>query len=128
MTSLPATRPRRQRKPLAPVNVVGRFLGGATDWDLDNGAALLEIEDADAGTLTSYWCKSITDAGQVLGYTLTHFLADGEGSYDVGTVGLPCCDCADATYRPERPGPYRHGSNCRHVVALMQALRERGRS
>jgi hypothetical protein len=105
MTSLPATRPPRQRKPPAPVNVVGRFAGGATDRGLEPGAAAPEIEDVAAGTLTSCRCKSITHAGQVLSHTPTHLPADGGGPYDVGTAGLPCRDRAGATRRPGAPAP-----------------------
>jgi hypothetical protein len=124
MSTTTPLRPPRQRKPLLPVLVLGRFLGGASDEDLDAGAAVLEIEDAD-GTLTSYWCRAIRDRGGVVGYRLTRFLADGGEVYDVSAEGAPTCCCPDATFRPQRPGPYKHGSNCKHVVALMQALRSR---
>jgi hypothetical protein len=52
------------------------------------------------------------DGGRLLGYRLTKL--DGQ-VYDLPS-GLNGCDCADASFHPERPG------GCRHQKALRAAL------
>ena len=106
--------PVRQRKPLSPVNVVGRFLGGADDEDLLIGAAVLESEDSK--DLMSYWCQANTEHGNIVGWSLRRFgFAE---VYDL-PASLNACDCPDGIYKSERPG------GCRHQVALRQALAAR---
>jgi hypothetical protein len=106
----------KPRKPLEPVSVVGRFIGGADDEDLYRGSAVLEIEDG--RELTSYWCRANTDRGNVIGYTLRKFASAGGDVYDL-PADLSSCDCPDGTYRGERTG------GCRHQQALRQALAAR---
>jgi hypothetical protein len=114
----PSVNPNRQRKPLTPVSVVGRFIGGATMPDLLTGAAVLEIEGDQCGQLemVPYWCQAVTDHGEVVAYRLLKF-----GSAEAYTLPstVDGCDCADGTYRGERPG------GCRHQQALRQALANR---
>ncbi len=117
MTSLPATRPTRQREPLRPVSVAGRFVGGATDDDLRDGAAVLQIWELARTVL--YWCAGNYDRGNLVGFRLRKFDAEGAGDvYDLPAT-LDACSCADGTFRPERPG------GCRHQRALRQAMASR---
>ncbi len=119
-TTLPPVRQRnvsrpRACKPLLPVEVQGRFIGGATPQDLIDGAAVLAIvhgDDTDRNEM-AYWCQAVLDAGRVVAFRLREF-ATGE-QYDL-PADLSACDCPDRIYRSERPG------GCRHQVALRQAL------
>jgi hypothetical protein len=110
---VPHVKPR-SRKPLLPVEVLGRFVAPPTDEDLLIGAAVLEIEDAKE--LMSYWCQASTERGNIIGWSLRRFGFDE--TYDL-PASLDSCDCPDGTYRPERPG------GCRHQQALRQALAAR---
>jgi hypothetical protein len=103
------------RKPLAPVQVVGRFVGGASRQDVIDGAAVLSIVSGDATDRdeTAYWCRANFTGGVCIGFTLTKF-ATGE-VYDLPR-DLSSCDCPDQTYKGERPG------GCKHMAALRQAL------
>ena len=112
--SVPRVNANRQRAPLSPVNVVGRFIGGATDEDLLMGAAVLEIEDG--RDQASYWCQATTDRGNVVGWKLRKF--NSAEVHDL-PANLSSCDCGDASFRPARPG------GCRHPSALRQALAAR---
>jgi hypothetical protein len=105
----------RQRKPLQPVSVVGRFVGCATRQDILDGAAVLSIvsvDDTDRDEM-AYRYEALYDGDRCTGFRLRKF-----GSAEVYDVprSLDGCTCADATYRPERPG------GCKHQVALRQAL------
>ena len=73
--------------------------------------AILEI--ADDANETAYWCGARAEHGVITSLYLQKF-GTGE-KYDLPAT-LDSCDCADATYRPERP------DGCRHQVALRQAL------
>ncbi len=105
----------RQRKPLPPVNVTARFVGGATRQDVIDGAAVLSIatgDDTDRDE-SAYWCRAIFAGDVCTGFRLTKF---GTGEvYDLPR-DLSSCDCPDHTYRGERPG------GCKHMAALRQAL------
>ena len=112
--SAPPTNPNRERKPLEPVSVTGRFSEGVTPDQLPQGSAILEIQDAKGEAF--YWCEAVGRHGRVLGVWLQKF---GTGArHYVHLDGEVCCTCEDSTYRPDRPG------GCRHVVALGQALPE----
>ena len=117
MKTITTTRPRRQRKPLTPVNVSAYFVGGATREDVLNGSAVLSITDNGKEEEKPYWLEALyldTDGGaKCVGFRLRKF-----GSAEVYDVprSLDSCTCADATYSPDRPG------GCRHQVALRQAL------
>jgi hypothetical protein len=103
-----------RRKQLAPVNVTAHFVGGATRADLLQGAAVLSITDTGTQDEKAYWCESLfLDGQKLVGFRLRPF-ASAE-VYDV-PLALDTCTCADATYRPERPG------GCRHQQALRQSL------
>jgi hypothetical protein len=110
----PRVNPTRSRKPLEPVQVVGRFAEGVTPDQLPQGSAILEIEDAKGETF--YWTEAVIDGGRLVGVTLQKF-NDGDRHY-VHLDGDVGCTCEDATYRPDRPG------GCRHVNAVLQALVE----
>lgn len=102
-------------KPLEPVQITARFVGGATRRDVLAGAAVLEIESGDATDrdVQPYWVRARYDGEVCLGFELRKF---GTGEvYDVPR-SLDRCTCPDATYRPQRPG------GCRHQAALRQAL------
>ena len=105
----------RERKPLAAVNVLARFVGGATRRDVLEGSAVLSVvtgDDTDRDE-TAYWCFALYDGDRCTGFRLTKF---GTGDvYDVPR-SLDACTCGDGTYRPERPG------GCKHQAALRQAL------
>jgi hypothetical protein len=107
--------PNRPRKPLSPVSVTARFVGGATRQDVLDGAAVLSIlsgDDTDRDE-SAYWVRAIFEADVCTGFRLTKF---GTGEvYDLPR-NLAGCDCPDHTYKPERPG------GCKHMVALKQAL------
>jgi hypothetical protein len=105
--------PARQRKPLQPVNVRARFVGGATEQDLANGAAVLSVTDAATGDEAAYWCEAVYNAGQRVGFRLRKL---GSGALHDLPGDLSGCDCGDRTHRPDRPG------GCRHMAALRQAL------
>jgi hypothetical protein len=110
-----ATRSPRQRKPLLPVRVKARFVGGASRDDVLNGSAVLSIvsgDDTDRDE-TAYWCKAVFQGDVCTGFQLTKF-GTGE-KYDLPR-NLGGCDCPDHTYKPERPG------GCKHMVALRQVL------
>jgi hypothetical protein len=110
-----ATRQVRQRKPLLPVQVTGKFVGGATRDDVIAGQAVLSIVAGDAtdSEESAYWCRAVFQGDVCTGFRLTKF---GTGDvYDVPR-SLDTCDCPDRTYKPERPG------GCRHMAALRQAL------
>jgi hypothetical protein len=102
----------RQRKPLVPVQVTGRFVGGATREDVINGAAVLSICDGDDDE-SAYWCEAIFDGDCCVAFRLRK-VGTGE-QYDLPR-DLSSCDCPDRVYRGDRPG------GCRHMVALRQAL------
>jgi hypothetical protein len=110
-TAIQGTGPR-QRKPLVPVQVTARFVGGATRQDVMAGAAVLSIRDGDDDE-SAYWCEAIFDGGRCVAFRLRKF-GTGE-QYDLPR-DLSSCDCPDRNYRPERPG------GCKHMVALRQAL------
>ena len=106
--------PRRQRKPLTPVSVTAHFVGVASRQDVLDGAAVVSITDAGTTDEQAYWCEALVlDGEKCVGFRLRKF-----GSAEVYDVprALDSCTCADATYRPERPG------GCRHQQALRQAL------
>ena len=113
----PSASAKPSHKPLSPVSVVARFVGGATRQDVLDGAAVLSIttgDDTDRDE-SAYWCLALfsPDGQTCLGFRLTKF---GTGEvYDLPR-DLGGCDCPDRTYRPERPG------GCRHTAALRQAL------
>ena len=113
MSTTTATRPVRQRKPLAPVNVSAKFIGGATRDDVLHGSAVLSIADSGTTEEQAYWLEALYLDEKCVGFRLRKF-----GSAEVYDVprSLDTCTCADATYRPDRPG------GCRHQVALRQAL------
>ncbi len=115
MSTVPTSPARRQRKPLLPVQVTARFVGGATRKDVLDGAAVLSIVSGDATDTdeSAYWCQAVYDGDRCTGFRLTKF--GGHEVYDLPR-DLSSCDCPDQTYRPERPG------GCRHMAALRQAL------
>ena len=105
-------RPRRQAKPLQPVNVRAVFVGGATRDDVIAGQAVLSIKDGDDDE-SAYWCRAIFTGERCTSFQLTKF---GTGEvYDLPR-NLAGCDCPDRTFKSERPG------GCKHMVALKQAL------
>jgi hypothetical protein len=111
-----ALRPVKPSKPLQPVHVLGRLITGLGTGlaDLFDGCAILEIDDGKE--LTSYWCLARAESaegGQIVSLHLQKF--GSTEKYDL-PASLDSCDCADGTYRGERPG------GCRHQVALRQAL------
>ena len=114
-SSTPRSPPPRQRKPLEAVQVTARFVGGATRQDVLDGSAVLSILSGDETDRdeNAYWCLALYDGDRCTGFRLAKFRT-GE-RYDLPR-DLSSCDCADHTYRPERPG------GCRHMAALRQAL------
>jgi hypothetical protein len=56
--------PTHQCKPLQPVNVRARLVGGATEQDLANGSAVLYVTDAVTGDEVAYWCEAVYNAGR----------------------------------------------------------------
>jgi hypothetical protein len=105
--------PPPQRKPLLPVQVRAYFVGGATRQDVIDGAAVLSITDLDRQEEAPYWLEALYQGDSCTGFRLRKF--GGEEVYDLPR-DLSGCDCADRTYRPERP------DGCRHMAALRQAL------
>jgi hypothetical protein len=107
----------KTRKPIQPVHGSCRWLGGIpTAVDLDAGEALLRIV-TDKGVEALYFVERLSDAGKVVGYTLTK--KDGE-SYDVDATfggGVLVCQCPDATYRDRQ---------CKHSKALVAGLKAAG--
>jgi hypothetical protein len=106
---------RRQRKPLLPMQVQARFVGGAARQDILDGSAVLAIVSGDPtdSDETAYWLIALYDGDRCTGFRLTKF---GTGEpYDVPR-SLDACSCPDGTYRSERPG------GCKHQQALRQAL------
>jgi hypothetical protein len=113
--SSPARGRKAERKPLLPVNVTARFVGGATQQEVIDGSAVLSIVSGDDTDRDEqpYWCLALFERNVCVGFRLTKF---GTGEvYDLPR-DLSSCDCPDGTYRPERPG------GCKHAVALRQAL------
>ena len=108
-------RPRRQAKPLQPVNVRAVFVGGATRDDVIAGQAVLSIVTGDDSDRDEkpYWIKALFDGERCVGFSLTTF---GTGEGHILSRDLRSCTCGDALYRPNRPG------GCRHQAALRQAL------
>ena len=111
----PSASAKPSHKPLSPVSVVARFVGGATRQDVLDGAAVLSIttgDDTDRDE-SAYWCRAVFEGERCTGFQLVKF---GTGEvYDLPR-SLDSCDCPDGTYRPERPG------GCKHQQALRQAL------
>lgn len=111
---------RRQRKPLVPVQVTGRF--GSLTADLQAlrlGTAVLFLTDLTTGEETLYWAKGVSEGGILAGIVLEKL--DGGKHPDGYMVRLkgenaPACDCPDACYRPDRPG------GCKHLAAVRQAV------
>jgi hypothetical protein len=117
MSNVPTSRPSptQQPKPLLPVEVVGRFMGGATPAEIAAGAAVLAISHGDATDMDVrlYWVASVFDGARLVGFKLAKFgTAD---AYQLPAT-LDACDCGDGVYRSERPG------GCRHQQALRQAI------
>jgi hypothetical protein len=110
------------------VDVTGAWVPGSGPAGLLYGTAALSITDNRAGEETLYWCESVHDGGELVGLRLTPFCRDhvidetaavphrAGQRYYVHLRGNVSCDCADATYRPDRPG------GCKHVNAVRQAL------
>ncbi|HKI36064.1 MAG TPA: hypothetical protein VKA46_29680 [Gemmataceae bacterium] len=117
----PARAVKTDRKPLSPVQVVGRFAEGVTPDQLLHGSAILEVADAKGEAF--YWTQTVHGLDRrILGVWFQKF-ADGRRCY-VHLDHLdrePSCTCEDAAYRGERPG------GCRHVNAARQALVELAR-
>jgi hypothetical protein len=116
-----ALRRRQQPPPPAaaaearrPVHVTGRFSEGVTPDQLPQGSAILEIPDAKGEAF--YWCEAVGRHGRILGVWLQK-CGDGTRHY-VHLDTAPHCTCADASYRPQRPG------GCRHLNAVRQAMVE----
>ena len=111
--------PRRQRKPLLPVNVQATLTGSADPADLPDelaaGAAILRIVSGDATDSDTrlYWTRILFDHGKPFAVQLIRFGAHEQYAVNLDTE---TCDCPDATYQPDRPG------GCKHVVALRQTL------
>jgi hypothetical protein len=103
----------RQRQPLKPVYVTGRFVGGATRQDVIDGSAVLAVTDLYSGAEKAYWLKALYDNGQCVGFSLRVFGTEEE---HVLARDLTSRTCGDATYRPGRPG------GCLHRAALRLAL------
>jgi hypothetical protein len=103
----------RQRQPLKPVHVSGRFVGGANRQDVIDGSAVLAVTDMDTGEEKPYWLQALYAEGRCVGFSLREFGSEEE---HVLPRELTSCSCGDATYRPGRPG------GCRHRAALRQAL------
>jgi hypothetical protein len=97
----------RERKPLLPVNPTVMLL----EYHHATGFGLLLIDD------TVYTLSRHTDKGKTVGVRLEYMSLSGEHiMHDIDlTANPPRCDCADHTFRPERPG------GCRHLVALREA-------
>jgi hypothetical protein len=115
MVNATRTHAARQRKPLQPVNVTARFVGGATRQDVLDGSAVLSIatgDDTDRDE-SAYWTSAVYDGDRCVAFRLVKF-GTGE-QYDLPR-DLSACDCPDHTYRSERPG------GCKHMAALRQAL------
>lgn len=112
---VPRARVKPNRKPLLPVSVSARFVGGARRADVLDGSAVLSIVAGDATDRdeSAYWCLAVFQGERCTGFQLTKF---GSGEvYDLPR-DLSSCDCPDHTYRGERPG------GCKHMAALRQAL------
>ncbi len=113
------SRPRRQRKPLLPVQVRAELTGGNDPSDLPDelarGVAILSIVSGDATDPDTrlYWVRILFDHGQPYAVELIRF---GDHEKRVVTLDDERCDCPDAVYRPNRP------DGCKHVVALRQTL------
>ncbi len=105
--------PRRQRKPLLPVQIKAQLVGGASRQDVIDGSAVLSITDLATGDEAPYWLEALYVDGRCTGFRVRKF--GGEEVYDLPR-DLSSCDCPDRTYKPERPG------GCKHMVALKQAL------
>ena len=107
----PSASAKPSHKPLSPVSVVARFVGGATRQDVLDGAAVLSIttgDDTDRDE-SAYWRRAVFEGERCTGFQLVKF---GTGEvYDLPR-SLDSCDCPDGTYRPERPG------GCKHQQAL----------
>lgn len=82
------------------------------EYDHATGTGVLVIDGVE---YTMSLIRALT--GRKIGMRLVRLGEDGEEKvYDVDfTVEPWTCDCADATYRPERPG------GCKHLVALRKA-------
>jgi hypothetical protein len=105
MATVPDPRNPHKVRPAGPATGVCRWL---TRPNAEGAGGLLEINRVAYEVLPLY-------EGQCLvGWRL---LKRGTATmYDVDTTRTPWrCDCADATYRPERPGA------CKHVQALRAA-------
>jgi hypothetical protein len=120
MTNVAPYRPRRQRKPLLPVQVQAKLTGSNNPADLPDelarGVAILEIVSGDETDrdVRSYWIRFLFDRNrQSYAVELVRF---GSRERYVITLADEQCDCPDATYRPDRPG------GCKHCVALRQVL------
>jgi hypothetical protein len=110
----PRCQGRRERKPLAPVNP-SWFWRRRPVWPcllLPAGyLGLLEIDGQVYGVLP---------LGEYPSYGFRLTKADGT-VYDVDT-SAPWgwqCDCADATYRPERPGGCKHAGGLRRDIEAL---------
>jgi hypothetical protein len=119
MPTVSTYRPRRQRKPLLPVNITAQLTGGEFNAclpeELARGVAILSIatgDDTDRD-VKLYWTRFLFHNGEAYAVELTRF---GTAKKYIITLEDETCNCPDAEYRSERPG------GCRHVVALRQAL------
>jgi hypothetical protein len=124
----PSPAPPRPRKPLAAAAVAFHWISKPILPATPDGpfwSGLLVIGTGPAAKC--YMVSAILGANGddlpgMLGWRLT--LRDGE-TRDVDALTWSC-DCPDATFRSDRPGPNGHGSNCKHVVNLRAALQAIG--
>ena len=113
---------RKQRKAPEAVHGSARWVGGmATQGQLDNGEAVLQVTVAGKDPAFYFVATNKDDDGLLLGWRLVKIDAlDKTSTYDVEITphGLRC-DCPDATYA-DRPG------GCKHVCGLRAGLKAAG--
>ena len=97
----------KSRKPVKPVS--GSCWWAVQPTDTHPGILVIETDR----TREAYAVLEHVDGLVLLGWNLKK--ADGT-NYDI-PADLSSCDCADATYQPNRPG------GCKHRKALAAALK-----
>jgi hypothetical protein len=119
--SRPSSHPTPDRKPLQPIQLL-RVECRAGLEDVIRGHAVLMIVTGDASDsdCKSYWLRAdVAHAGHIIGWELQKFVT---GERYCLPADCSSCDCADHTFRDDRPG------GCRHMVAMRQVVVQLGRT
>jgi hypothetical protein len=103
---------KARRPVVATAPARGSFRWAAQPTDTHPGCLVITSETKAGPVVVSYLVHAVFDGPRHIGYRLS------KPSGEVYDLAADCstCDCADATFHPERPG------GCKHQRALRAAL------